>query len=133
MIRTLLFQINLGKTQNQFCFHSISTCYYCRRNIRNTAKYEFSNLYLITEINFPNGKKIVDTLQYQMTDPSGNFLGKGFSHIKENKLFYKENVLFPSTGDYTVSVAYAMRKSGEINGITNLKGITEVGFRIEKN
>lgn len=68
-----------------------------------------------------------------MTDPSGNFLGKGFSHIKENKLFYKENVLFPSTGDYTVSVAYAMRKSGEINGITNLKGITEVGFRIEKN
>ena len=59
-------------------------------NIRNNNEYPFSNLFVITELNFPNGNKIVDTLQYEMTDETGEFLGKGFAEIKENKLFYKE-------------------------------------------
>ena len=40
---------------------------------------------------------------------------------------------FSVSGEYTVSITQAMRKNGEINGIESLKGITEVGFRIEKN
>lgn len=102
-------------------------------NIRNNQKYNFSNLFLITTLNFPNGKKIVDTLEYEMTDTSGRFLGNGFTGIKENKLFYKENVVFPTSGEYSVSISHAMRKSGEVNGIESLEGIIDVGFRIEKN
>ncbi len=102
-------------------------------NIRNNEKYSYSNLFLITTLNFPNGKKIVDTLEYEMTDNSGRFLGKGFTGIKENKLFYKENVVFPTAGEYSVSISQAMRKSGEVSGIKSLEGITDVGFRIEKN
>ena len=55
-------------------------------NIRNNNRFAFSNLFLITELNFPNGKKIVDTLEYEMTDVSGRFLGSGLTEIKENKL-----------------------------------------------
>lgn len=102
-------------------------------NIRNNQKYSYSNLFLITTLSFPNGKKIVDTLEYEMTDNSGHFLGKGFTEIKENKLFYKENVIFPVSGEYSVSVTQAMRKNGDVNGVESLNGITEVGFRIEKN
>jgi len=102
-------------------------------NVRNNQNYNFSNLFLITSLNFPNGKKIVDTLEYTMADNSGHFLGKGITAIKESKLFYKENVVFPVSGEYTISITQAMRKNGEINGIESLKGITEVGFRIEKN
>ncbi len=102
-------------------------------NIRNNNSYAFSNLFLITELNFPDGNKIVDTLEYEMADASGRFLGTGFTEIKENKLFYKENVVFPISGDYTVSIAQSMRKNGEVDGISALEGITEVGFRIEKN
>ena len=101
--------------------------------IRNNQKYSYSNLFLITTLNFPNGKKIVDTLEYEMADSSGHFLGKGFTGIKENKLFYKENVVFPMSGEYSVLVNQAMRKNGAITGIESLEGITEVGFRIEKN
>ncbi len=100
--------------------------------IRNNQKYSYSNLFLITTLNFPNGKKIVDTLEYEMADSSGRFLGKGFTGIKENKLFYKENVVFPMSGEYAVLINQAMRKNGAINGIESLEGITEVGFRIEK-
>ena len=101
-------------------------------NIRNNNDYEYSNLFLITNLKFPNGQEVVDTLQYNMADKTGKFLGTGFTEIKENKLFYKENKIFPTSGIYKIEVSQAMRKSGEIEGIENLNGITEVGFRIEK-
>lgn len=101
-------------------------------NIRNNNDYEFNNLFLITKMNFPDGNNIIDTLEYDMADKTGNFLGEGFSEIKENKLFYKEHILFPAKGDYSLEVFQAMRKNGEVEGIQKLKGIIGVGFRIEK-
>lgn len=101
-------------------------------NIRNNNDYAFSNLYLITQLEFPNNTKIIDTLQYKMADVNGRFLGDGFSEIKENKLFYKERKIFPVSGSYIFSVRQAMRKNGAINPIENLKGIQDVGFSIEK-
>ena len=101
-------------------------------NIRNNNDYKYSNLYIITELNFPNETKIIDTLQYEMTDNLGKFLGEGFTEIKDNKLFYKEDKVFPIAGNYTVSVRQAMRKNGEINPMLFLEGISEVGFSIEK-
>ena len=41
--------------------------------------------------------------------------------------------MFPTTGDYKMSIAQSMRKNGEVDGVLVLEGITEVGFRIEKN
>jgi gliding motility-associated lipoprotein GldH len=101
-------------------------------NIRNNNDYEFSNLYIITELKFPNNSLVIDTLQYEMTDTSGKFLGDGFSEIKENKLFYKERKVFPVSGTYILNVRQAMRKNGEVNTIENLKGVQDVGFSIEK-
>ncbi len=101
-------------------------------NLRNNNDYNYSNLFLITQINFPDGQVIIDTLEYGMADVTGKFLGEGFSAIKENKLFYKENIVFPYTGEYTFKVKQAMRKNGNIEGIEDLEGISQVGFRIEK-
>ena len=56
-----------------------------------------------------------------------------FSEIKENKLWYKEQYKFNEGGEYKVSIEHAIRKNGATNGVTELKGITDVGFRIEKN
>lgn len=100
-------------------------------NIRNNKEYSFSNLYVITELNFPNGDKIIDTLQYEMADNSGKYLGKGFTEIKENKLFYKEKKVFPVSGKYMFNIHHAMRKNGEVNAIPFLEGIQDVGFSIE--
>ena len=101
-------------------------------NLRNNKNYQFSNLYLITTLSFPNSTKIVDTLQYEMADAEGAFLGSGFSDIKENKLFYKEEKTFPVSGSYSFEVYQAMRKNGKVDGIEFLEGITDVGFSIEK-
>ncbi len=100
-------------------------------NIRNTDAYKFSNLFLITEMAFPNGKVLKDTLEYRMTNAKGEFLGRGFSDVKENKLWYKETIVFNENGEYTFRIGHAMRKNGEVKGIENLEGILDVGLRIE--
>lgn len=100
-------------------------------NIRNNNQYEYSNLYVITSLKFPDGTKIIDTLQYEMADKNGKFLGDGFTEIKENKLFYKERKLFPNTGKYHFNIYHAMRKNGETKSIPLLKGIQDVGISIE--
>ena len=100
-------------------------------NIRNNSEYAFSNLYVITELIFPNETVVIDTLQYEMADKKGAFLGDGFTEIKENKLFYKEKKAFPISGKYIFNVRHAMRKNGKINSIPYLKGIQDVGFSIE--
>ena len=83
-------------------------------------------------MNFPDGQIIIDTLEYNMTDVTGKFLGKGITDVKENKLFYKENITFPRKGNYTLKIRQAMRKNGNVDGIEELEGISHVGFRIEK-
>ncbi|MBP1838544.1 gliding motility lipoprotein GldH [Formosa algae] len=101
-------------------------------NVRNDDAYKYSNLFLIVGMEFPHGKTITDTLEYKMAKPNGEFLGEGFNSIKENKLWYKEGFILNESGTYTVSIQQAMRESGKVNGVTNLEGITDVGFRIEK-
>lgn len=100
-------------------------------NVRNTNEYEFRNLFLIVNMNFPNGNVISDTLEYEMAKPTGEWLGTGMT-TKESKLWYKENVRFPYKGTYEVNIQQAMRKINKPEGIQRLQGISEVGFRIEK-
>ncbi len=102
-------------------------------NIRNNSEYKYRNLFLVTEVQFPQGKVITDTLEYEMAAPNGEWLGTGFGDVKENKLWFKEQVRFEETGPYQIRIKHAMRKNGEINGIKKLEGITDVGFRIENS
>lgn len=101
-------------------------------NIRNNGAYKYSNLFLITEILAPNQFATIDTLEYEMADATGNFLGQGFSDLKENKLFFKENYTFKKAGNYQIKIIHAMRKVNETDGIDFLEGVSSVGFRVEK-
>lgn len=100
-------------------------------NLRNTSAYKYNNLFLIVEMVFPHGKTIKDTLEYRMAAPSGKLLGGGYTSVKENKLWYKEQIVFNETGKYTVNIQHAMRENGKVNGVIELEGITDIGFRIE--
>lgn len=100
-------------------------------NIRDNKDFPYSNLFLIVMLEQPNKKTLIDTLQYQMANLDGSLLGDGFSDVKENKLVYKLNEEITQKGNYTVTIQQAVRTIGNIKGDTNLKGVTEVGFRIE--
>jgi gliding motility-associated lipoprotein GldH len=100
-------------------------------NVRDNDDYPFNNLFLIVSLEEPNRKVKVDTLEYLMTNPDGTLLGDGFTDIKENKLFYKDNVSFTQKGVYKIHIKQAVRQTGKIEGVTSLSGISDVGFRIE--
>ncbi|GAA4802827.1 gliding motility lipoprotein GldH [Litoribaculum gwangyangense] len=103
-------------------------------NLRNTNAYKYNNLFLIVEMAYPHGKTIKDTLEYRMAEPSGKLLGTGYTDVKENKLWYKgheSSFVFNEAGTYTVNIQHAMRENGKVNGVVELEGITDVGFRVE--
>lgn len=102
-------------------------------NVRNDNNFAYSNLFLITELDYPNGETVTDTLEYEMALPDGTWLGKGMGSIKENKLWYRENIVFPDSGVYKLKILHAMRKNGTVEGISNLQGITDVGVEITKS
>ncbi|MEZ4853170.1 gliding motility lipoprotein GldH [Flavobacterium sp.] len=101
-------------------------------NIRDNKKYPFSNIFLIVNFKNPKNEVKIDTLEYEMAFPNGELMGSGFSDIKENKLWYQENFTFNKSGKYEVIITQAVRETGEVNGVEELPGITEIGFRIEK-
>lgn len=101
-------------------------------NVRNDNAFPYSNLFLIAALTTPQGKVTKDTLEYTMALPDGTWLGKGSGSIKENKLWYKENIVFPTPGVYTIEISHAMRKNGTVSGIIDLEGITDVGIEVTK-
>lgn len=101
-------------------------------NLRANDQYPFSNIFLIASIESPAQKVKTDTLEYLMAAPDGKMLGNGFSDVKESKLWYKDNYRFTEMGVHTIRIEQALRKRNEIEGLDELDGIIDVGFRIEK-
>ena len=108
--------------------------YHLFLNVRTNNEYPFSNMYVIVSLKEPGEKAItkVDTLEYLMAQPDGTLLGEGFSDVKESKLWYLENHKFKRAGKYNVEIVQAVRETGKVEGVAELKGITELGLRIEK-
>ena len=109
--------------QVQFSFSELDTIqkHNVFINVRNDGSFPYSNLFLITALTTPEGQVLTDTLEYTMALPDGTWLGKGKGSIKENKLWFKENIVFPSKGVYTIDVSHAMRKNGNVSGIIGLE------------
>ena len=101
-------------------------------HMRNNHNYAYSNLYLIAEMKFPQGKIVTDTLEYNMATPQGQFQGSGYSDVYENKLWYKEGVRLRESGTYLLTLRHAMRKNGSVDGIAQLEGVLDIGYSIEK-
>ncbi|MFB0942493.1 MAG: gliding motility lipoprotein GldH [Patiriisocius sp.] len=99
--------------------------------VRNNNKYPFSNLFLIVSLQHPYGKTVVDTLEYKMARPDGSWLGTGIGSVKENKLFFKQNLAFNEAGNYTLHISHAVRNNGEPQGVRKLEGITDIGYSLE--
>lgn len=99
--------------------------------VRNTNDYKYNNLHVIVALEYPFGKKGIDTIEYRMANPDGTWLGTGMGSVKENKLWLKEGFRFEEAGNYNISITHAMRNNGEADGVSNLEGITDIGFSIE--
>lgn len=94
-------------------------------NVRNTDDYPFSNLYVFSHIDFPNGKKGIDTIELPLTNPDGSWIGTGQGEIHDCQLIFRKGVRFPVAGKYHMEIEQAMR-------MEKLPGVSDIGIRIEK-
>ncbi len=95
-------------------------------DVRNDIEYKYSNLWLFIGIVQPgDSTTVTDTLEVTLADPTGKWLGNGFGGIKTSETLFKKNVFFPVSGNYEIQIKQGMRG-------TQLDGITEIGFRMEK-
>lgn len=111
----------------KFMFHIEDTlsAYEFLVNLRNTTDYKYSNFYLFIHILFPDRQKADDTLECILANDMGKWLGKGSGKIKDNRILYRKNILFPRKGDYMVYIVHGMREK-------NIAGIADVGFIVKK-
>ena len=94
--------------------------------LRHTVEYEFQNLFL-----FIKSEKM-DTIEIQLANKEGRWLGKGVGDIRMVDFAYKNKKVFSKKGDLIIEIEQAMRY-GNFEKIQQLKHIKSIGFRVEKN
>ncbi len=92
-------------------------------NLRTTTNYPYSNIYMFLHSDYPNGYNDIDTLEFFLADPIGNWLGDNSGTVVENKAMISKGI-FPATGTYTFKLEQAMRND-------SLPEILDVGIRVE--
>jgi gliding motility-associated lipoprotein GldH len=95
-------------------------------NVRNDVDYPYANLYLFIETLTPAGIISRDTVECQLADYTGKWFGKGIGSVKFNRFLFRKMIRFRVPGKYFFGLEQAMR-------VNDLKGIRDVGLRIEKH
>jgi gliding motility-associated lipoprotein GldH len=93
-------------------------------NIRNSDDYPYRNIHLFVSATAPNGATACDTVQYELADNQGSWLGREGNYWNDHRLLYRSSVMFANTGEYQFSIQHGMRAD-------TLVGIGAVGLRIE--
>lgn len=114
-----------NKVEYEFEITDSMTFYDFYINVGNNVDFETQNFYMFMTTEFPNGYIAQDTLGCILSDPYGNWTGKG-GRIKENKFLFKPKVRFPQTGKYKFTMVQAMRED-------DVKGIAYVGITLNKH
>ena len=109
------FEVDIQEQQGHFFNYLIG--------LRNNNDYLYANIFFFVDIESPNGKHQIDTLQYLLAQPDGKWLGSGVGEIKYNLFKFKELQMM-KTGVYKFSISHGMRDD-------LLLGIEDVGLRIE--
>lgn len=110
----------------QFSFEiEDTTAYYnVLINVRNNNEYDYRNLYLFIKMTSPSNKYFADTVEFQLADNRGKWMGKGVGNIWQNQLLMLKNVKLLEKGSYQVEIIQGMRDD-------TLESITDIGLRIE--
>ena len=99
-------------------------------NVRHSAHYPFSNLWLFVNTTLPGGGQERDTLECVLAAKDGRWLGSGLGDIWDVQTPFK-STKFKQVGTYVFELEQAMRY-GDQAQIDRLPEIMDVGIRIER-
>lgn len=94
--------------------------------LRHNTNYLYSNVYFFITTTMPGDSISVDTVEFILATPEGQWIGNGNGFIRSHEILVSKQFMFPSKGLYTFEFNQAMRD-------TVLHGITDIGIRICKS
>ncbi len=94
-------------------------------NVRISADYLFSNLYLNLHTTLPSIQKLTERKELILADENGKWLGKGLGDLFDYQVPVKEKFRFKENGIYRFELEQNMRND-------TLIGVISSGLRIEK-
>ena len=97
--------------------------------LRHNQDYPFSNIFLISELSFENKEIIIDTFEFQLANPKGDWLGKKKISVVEHMLPFKSNFILKDTNKLRIRTSMRLNDSSE--EIENLPGIVNFGILID--
>ncbi len=103
---------------------NVSKKYNVYFNLRHTADYRYSNIFILIRQTTPDRKTRTDRKEFKLAYPDGEWLGSGSGNIYSYQLPFIRNYTFQKPGIYTFEFEQNMRDNP-------LREITDVGLRVE--
>ena len=94
-------------------------------NLRHSAGYKYSNIFIIIHIIDPDGKKFSERREFKLALADGEWLGSGSGNMYSYQIKFKENYKFPAKGTYIFELEQNMRDNP-------LDHVSDAGIRVEK-
>jgi len=94
-------------------------------NLRHSAGYKYSNIFIMIHITGPDGKKVTERKEFKLALADGEWLGSGSGNMYSYQINFKENYKFLAKGTYIFELEQNMRDNP-------LDHISDVGIRVEK-
>ena len=95
-------------------------------NLRVTANYKYSNMFVLMYQGGPGIKKVVPTrFELKLASPTGEWLGQGSGSMYSYQIPFKTQYNFPAKGKYHFEIEQNMRDNP-------LHSVSDVGLRVEK-
>ena len=112
--------------QYKFKIKDTLSTYKIKLHIRHQTEYEYQNLIFFMHTNK------TDTLDVDLCDKYGSWLGSGFGDMRELSIVLNNEKKFDRKKEYTILLEQAMR-FGEKEKIKHLKHIKNIGVQLLKN
>lgn len=93
-------------------------------SLRHGDDYPYSNLFLFVQLDFPNGKTSVDTLECVLADQRGRWNGKRTGQLVDHRILMNSRRIFPFGGTYQLRIQQAMRHDP-------LPAVHDLGFSLQ--
>ena len=92
--------------------------------LRHTAYYPYSNIFvLVHQKHLPQDS--TNRFELKLAELDGRWVGKSAGNLYEQSTLIKENIQFPDTGKFVISLEQNMRDNP-------LKGVNDVGIKLIK-
>ncbi|MDB5147220.1 MAG: gliding motility lipoprotein GldH [Mucilaginibacter sp.] len=95
-------------------------------NLRVTADYKYSNLFVLITQTGPDKKPVIKRYELKLATKEGEWLGQGSGNLYSYQVPYKTNFKFPGKGLYQITIEQNMRDNP-------LREVSDVGLRVEKS